>query len=84
MALGEHTLDEYRKLKAAASVLAVDERQELETVSREYKTVARTLGQLKEKQTGLEENRETRSKDLEVQTGRKKEVRRVCLLLVYH
>ncbi|KAJ7887553.1 hypothetical protein B0H14DRAFT_1235848 [Mycena olivaceomarginata] len=74
MALGEHTLDEYRKLKAAASVLAVDERQELETVSREYKTVTRTLGQLKEKQTGLEENRETRSKDLEVQTGRKKEL----------
>ncbi|KAF7352348.1 Structural maintenance of chromosomes protein [Mycena venus] len=74
MALGEESLNEYRKLKAAASVLAVDERQALETLTREHKTVARTLGQLKEKQTGLEENRETRSADLEAQSGRKKEL----------
>ncbi|KAK7054035.1 structural maintenance of chromosomes protein [Favolaschia claudopus] len=74
MALGEESLNEYRKLKAAASVLAVDERQSLETLSREHKTVARTLGQLTERQAGLEETRTTRSADLEVQTERKKEL----------
>jgi hypothetical protein len=61
--------------KAAASVLAVDERQSLETLSREHKTISRTLGQLKEKQTGLEENRETRLADAQVQNARKTEVR---------
>ncbi|KAJ7812847.1 hypothetical protein B0H13DRAFT_2143623 [Mycena leptocephala] len=74
MALGEESLIEYRKLKAAASVLAVDERQSLETLTREHKTVTRTLGQLKEKQTGLEENRETRSADARVQSTRKTEL----------
>ncbi|KAJ7246598.1 condensin complex subunit SMC1 [Mycena haematopus] len=74
MALGEESLNEYRKLKAAASVLAVDERQQLETLTREHKTVTRTLGQLKEKQTGLEENRETRSADLAIQSTRKTEL----------
>ncbi|KAF8214101.1 condensin complex subunit SMC1 [Mycena galopus ATCC 62051] len=74
MALSEESLNEYRKLKAAASVLAVDERQTLETVTREHKTVTRTMGQLKEKQTGLEENKETRTADLAVQTSRKTEL----------
>ncbi|KAJ7773018.1 SMCs flexible hinge [Mycena metata] len=74
MALGEESLTEYRKLKAAASVLAVDERQSLETLTRELKTVTRTLGQLKEKQTGLEENRESRTADLEAQSARKAEL----------
>ncbi|KAJ7032498.1 condensin complex subunit SMC1 [Mycena alexandri] len=74
MALGEESLIEYRKLKAAASVLAVDERQSLETLNRELKTVTRTLGQLKEKQTGLEENRESRTADLEAQSTRKAEL----------
>ncbi|KAJ7497178.1 condensin complex subunit SMC1 [Mycena latifolia] len=74
MALGEESLIEYRKLKAAASVLAVDERQSLETLTREHKTSARTLGQLKEKQTGLEENRETRLADAQVQSARQTEL----------
>ncbi|KAJ6560360.1 condensin complex subunit SMC1 [Mycena capillaripes] len=74
MALGEESLIEYRKLKAAASVLAVDERQSLETITREHKTVTRTLGQLTEKQTGLEEKRETRSADAQVQSARKAEL----------
>ncbi|KAJ7637228.1 hypothetical protein B0H17DRAFT_1107250, partial [Mycena rosella] len=73
MALGEESLIEYRKLKAAASILAVDERQSLETLTREHKTTSRTLGQLKEKQTGLEENRETRTADARVQSARKTE-----------
>ncbi|KAJ6561466.1 condensin complex subunit SMC1 [Mycena vulgaris] len=74
MALGEESLTEYRKLKAAASVLAVDERQSLETLTREHKTITRTLGQLKEKQTGLEEKRETRMADAQVQSARKTEL----------
>ncbi|KAJ6610416.1 condensin complex subunit SMC1 [Mycena sp. CBHHK59/15] len=74
MALSEESLAEYRKLKAAASVLAVDERQSLETLTREHKTTTRTLGQLKEKQKGLEENHETRMADAQVQSGRKTEL----------
>lgn len=56
-------------------MLAVDERQSLETLTREHKTTARMLGQLKEKQTGLEESRETRLADAQVQSARKAEVR---------
>ncbi|KAJ7638242.1 condensin complex subunit SMC1 [Roridomyces roridus] len=74
VALGEESLAEYRKLKAAASVLAVDERQALEALTREHKTAARTLAQLTEKQTGLEESRATRLADEQVQKTRKAEL----------
>ncbi|KAJ7098698.1 condensin complex subunit SMC1 [Mycena belliarum] len=74
MALGEESLVEYRKLKAAASVLAIDERQSLETLTRDHKTTARTLSQLKEKQTGLEESRETRLADAQLQSARQTEL----------
>ncbi|KAJ7068585.1 condensin complex subunit SMC1 [Mycena amicta] len=74
LALGEESLAEYRKLKAAASVLAVDERQSLEALTREQKTVARTLDQLKEKQQGMLETQETRASEAEAQSARKAEL----------
>ena len=60
--------------KASASVLAVDERQSLETLTRDEKTAARTLGQLTERQQGLEEKRGTRVEELRSQTDKKAEV----------
>ncbi|CAK5262899.1 unnamed protein product [Mycena citricolor] len=74
LALNEESLVEYRNLKAAASILAVDERQTLESLTREHKTLSRTLSQLQEKQKGLTENRETRLADQQSQTSRKKEL----------
>ncbi|KAI6108622.1 RecF/RecN/SMC [Pisolithus croceorrhizus] len=50
--LSEESLAEYRSLKAAASMLAVEERQSLETLAREEKTSLRTLDQLKSKSQG--------------------------------
>ncbi|KAF8630781.1 hypothetical protein AX15_002729 [Amanita polypyramis BW_CC] len=74
LALSEESLEEYRRLKASASVLAVDERQSLETLTREEKTVSRSLAQLKEKQEGLEEKKETRMGELETQNEKKSEL----------
>ncbi|KAN0101326.1 SMCs flexible hinge [Tylopilus felleus] len=45
--LSEESLAQYHALKAQASILAVTERQSLETLGREEKTTLRTLGQLK-------------------------------------
>ncbi|KAM6496344.1 condensin complex subunit SMC1 [Amanita muscaria] len=74
LALSEESLEEYRKLKDSASVLAVDERQALETLTRDEKTVSRSYAQMKEKQEGLEEKKETRTKELESQNDRKTEL----------
>jgi structural maintenance of chromosome 1 len=64
--------------KASASVLAIDERQSLETLTREEKTASRLFAQLSEKQQGLEEKRETLAEDARVQAVRKTEVRALC------
>jgi structural maintenance of chromosome 1 len=61
--------------KASASVLAVDERQQLEALTREEKTTSRSLAQLKEKQDGMEEKKATRTQELEAQNEKKAEVR---------
>ena len=44
--------------KAAASVLAVDERQSLQTLTRDEKTASRTLSQLKDKSEQQTQKRE--------------------------
>ncbi|KAH9930814.1 cohesin complex subunit psm1 [Amylocystis lapponica] len=49
LSLSEESLEEYRRLKAEASVLAVEERQALETLSRDEKTSSRALAQLHDK-----------------------------------
>ncbi|GLB42443.1 putative structural maintenance of chromosomes protein [Lyophyllum shimeji] len=74
MALSEESLEEYRKLKAAASVLAIDERQQLERLTRDEKTLSRTLGQLTERATGLREKRDARAEELTSQTEKKAEL----------
>ncbi len=52
----------------------MDERQNLDTLTREEKTATRALAQLTEKQQGLEEKMNTRSDDLATQTAKKDEV----------
>ncbi|KAJ3557591.1 hypothetical protein NM688_g1392 [Phlebia brevispora] len=47
--VSEESLEEYRRLKAGASILAVPERQSLETLKRDFKTSARALEQLRER-----------------------------------
>jgi structural maintenance of chromosome 1 len=60
--------------KASASILAVDERQSLETLTREEKTASRSLAQLKEKHQDLDQKRAKLSEDARVQSERKAEV----------
>ncbi|EEB97948.1 hypothetical protein MPER_02634, partial [Moniliophthora perniciosa FA553] len=74
MALSEESLEEYRRLKASASKLAVDERQQLETLTRDEKTANRTLTTLTEKQKALEQKRDARKEELQTQTQKKAEL----------
>lgn len=53
----------------------MDERQSLETLSREEKTAARTLSQLTEKEKDYLERKEARKEELEAQTAKSREVR---------
>ncbi|TEB34053.1 condensin complex subunit SMC1 [Coprinellus micaceus] len=74
VALSEDSLAEYQALKSSSSKQAVDERQQLETLSREEKTANRTLAQLTERNAGFEEKKKTRSEDLHVQQDKKSEL----------
>lgn len=49
--------------KANANVLAVDERQSLKTLDREFKTATRSLDQLRERVNGFEEQRSKLDRD---------------------
>ena len=59
----------------------MDERQSLETLTRDEKTAQRVLAQLKDKQTQLDQKKESLSEDARVQENRKSEVLFVVLLL---
>lgn len=72
LSLSQDSLDEYRRLKAEASLLAVDERQALDTLNREEKTASRTFTQLNDKQEEFQRKREKLKEDIDVQ-GRKKD-----------
>jgi hypothetical protein len=61
--------------KASSSVLAVDERQSLETLTREEKTASRTLAQLSEKEQGFDEKKTTRTEELQQRNAKREEVR---------
>ncbi|GJE85341.1 chromosome segregation protein SMC [Phanerochaete sordida] len=74
LALSEERLEEYRRLKAQASVLAVEERQSLETLSREEKTAARNLAQLKDKIEQLTARRTKLGEDEETARRRRTEL----------
>jgi hypothetical protein len=64
--------------KTSASVLAIDERQALETLTRDEKTANRSLIQLKEKHQDLDQKREKLSEEVRVQSERKAEVCLEC------
>ncbi|KAF5378785.1 hypothetical protein D9615_006938 [Tricholomella constricta] len=74
MALSEESLEEYRNLKASANVLAIDERQTLERLTRDEKAASRTLTQLTERGKGLSEKRDARIEELNAQTEKKAEL----------
>ncbi|KAJ8594932.1 RecF/RecN/SMC protein [Rhizopogon salebrosus TDB-379] len=74
VSLSETSLAEYRSLKASASVLAISERQALETLSRDEKTAARTLAQSKAKHEDMERNRERLRGEEETQQANKSEL----------
>ncbi|KAF8892810.1 hypothetical protein CPB84DRAFT_1816222 [Gymnopilus junonius] len=63
VALSEDS-EEYHNLKASSIVLAVYERQSLESLTREEKTAARALAQLSEKEQGFEEKKVQPSEEL--------------------
>lgn len=72
--LSAESLAEYRSLKASASVLAVPERQSLDTLGREEKTALRTLNQLKAKFEEMETRRNKLNEDATSQGERKNEL----------
>ncbi|EKM57692.1 uncharacterized protein PHACADRAFT_206572 [Phanerochaete carnosa HHB-10118-sp] len=74
LALSEERLEEYRRLKAQASVLAVAERQSLETLAREEKTAARNLAKLKDKIEQLTTKRTKLGEDEEAAKRRRSEL----------
>ncbi|KAF7984629.1 hypothetical protein HWV62_12853 [Athelia sp. TMB] len=74
LSLSEESLQEYRRLKASASVLAVDERQSLETLTRDAKTASRSLTQLKEKNQDHAQKRDKLAEDVQVHSDRKSEL----------
>lgn len=61
--------------KASASVLAVDERQSLESLTRDEKIASRALAQLKEKQQEFEERKANREEELQSLDAKRQEVR---------
>ena len=61
--------------KASASILAVDERQSLESLTREEKTANRALAQLREKHQDLDQKKDKLSEDARVHSERKDDVR---------
>ena len=56
-------LPDFCHRKANANVLAVDERQSLKTLDREFKTATRSLDQLKERVNAFEEQKDKLDKD---------------------
>ncbi|KIK37128.1 hypothetical protein CY34DRAFT_67408, partial [Suillus luteus UH-Slu-Lm8-n1] len=72
--LSENSLAEYRSLKASASVLAVSERQALETFSRDELIASRTLTQVRAKDEELQRNQERLRADEQTQKASKSEV----------
>ncbi|KAH8082807.1 cohesin complex subunit psm1 [Cristinia sonorae] len=74
LSLSEESLEEYRRLKAQASILAVDERQSLETLSRDEKTTGRALTQLREKKENFVAKRDRLKEEQTTLTDRRSEL----------
>ncbi|EJC99202.1 cohesin complex subunit psm1 [Fomitiporia mediterranea MF3/22] len=81
LSLSEENLEEYRRLRAQANTLAVDERQSLQALIRDEKTSARALASLQEAYTGLEETKSKLETEIADMEDKKEEVdRRVASL----
>ncbi|KAH9991916.1 cohesin complex subunit psm1 [Russula vinacea] len=74
LSLSEDSLEEYRRLKAQASILAVEERQALERLARDEKTASRTFTQLRDSQEELEQKRATLREDNDVHEAKKSDL----------
>ncbi|KLO14413.1 cohesin complex subunit psm1 [Schizopora paradoxa] len=74
LSLSDESLEEYTKLKAIANTKAVNERQALQTISREEKTSLRQLTSLKEARNNMEEKKNQLDKETETLKDRKKEL----------
>ncbi|KZT07028.1 cohesin complex subunit psm1 [Laetiporus sulphureus 93-53] len=74
LALSPESLEEYRRLKAQASILAVEERQSLETLSRDEKTASRALAQLKDKIEQQIQKADKLKQDKELQSQKRAEL----------
>jgi structural maintenance of chromosome 1 len=61
--------------KAQASVLAVEERQSLDRLTREEKTASRTFAQLRDRQEEFEQKRTSLREDNDVHEAKKSDVR---------
>ncbi|KAH9053337.1 cohesin complex subunit psm1 [Lactarius vividus] len=71
LSLSEESLEEYRRLKAQASVLAVEERQALEKLTRDEKTASRTFSQLRDRQEEFEQKRTSLREDNDTYEAKK-------------
>lgn len=74
LSLSEGSLEEYRRLKAQTSVLAVEERQSLDRLTREEKTASRTFAQLRDRQDELEQRRASLREDNDVYEAKKSDL----------
>lgn len=61
--------------KARASVLAVEERQSLDRLTREEKAASRTFAQLRDRQEELEQRKASLREDNDVHEAKKSDVR---------
>ena len=68
-------MEEYRRLRAQANTIAVDERQSLQALARDEKTSARTLSALEESFSGLEESKTKLESEITDLEEKKEEVR---------
>ncbi|KAF8525826.1 condensin complex subunit SMC1 [Hysterangium stoloniferum] len=74
LALSEESLEEYRKLKAAANIQEVETRQQLETRRRDEKTQGRALTSLNEKIAHFEERKTKLDEEKVTQSTKKAEL----------
>ncbi|KZT66248.1 cohesin complex subunit psm1 [Daedalea quercina L-15889] len=74
LSLSEESLEEYRRLKTRAAILAVEERQSFEALSRDERTSMRALTQLKEQNDAQQEKAQKLRQDRDAQTEKRQEL----------
>ena len=74
LSLSEESLQEYRRLRAQANTVAVDERQSLQALIRDEKTSGRTLANIEEAYNGFEESKNKLESEIADLEEKKEEV----------